>query len=186
MASEAVQHLVQEHRMFGRILAALGGILASVEAREDVPHADIATLVDYMSELSYIRHEEKEETILLPALARLGLDWESGILPHVRREHRTERYLLRSLRQSALQLSDWSEDDRLHFLSIGRELIDFMKHHLAEEEAELFPAAEKRLTDAADRAIAQEFTSFDRELDRVPDSGTLKARAEAIMARYTA
>ncbi len=186
MTSEAVQHLLREHRTFGRILGAFAGMLATVEAKKSVARGDIATLVDYMSELSYIRHEEKEETILLPALARLGLDWESGVLPHVRREHREERYLLRSLRHSALQVSDWSEDDRLHFLSIGRELVTFMKHHLAEEEAQLFPAAEQRLTPAADQAMLDEFTAFDRELDRVPDSAELKARAEGVMARYAA
>ncbi len=144
-------------------------------------------LVDYLNDLSYLRHEEKEKTMLLPALQRLGLDWNYGLLPRVRQEYRMERYLFRSLRQSALQSSDWSVDDRQHFLSVAREFIAVYRNHMRMEEDQLFPLAEPRLANTeVDAALAGEFTKLDHELRRVPGSEDLRQRGESVAEKYFA
>lgn len=181
--SQTVQHLMREHEFLRKLLRTIEALLDGVERHAPVSREDLALLIDCIGDFSYLRHEEKEESLLLPALERLGMEWESGPLPHVRREHRQERYLLRSLRHSAMQSDEWDEEDRRHFLSIGRELLEFTRRHLESEEAYLFPEAEARLTPELDRKLVEQFVALDRDLDAARDSRTLRERAAEVLER---
>ncbi len=184
--SEAIGHLLEEHRTISRILSAFERLLDSVETSQVVEHSELVPLVEHMGDFSSLRHEEKEESLLLPALERLGMTWDTGPLAYVRREHRQERYLLRSLRQSCLQTAAWDAEDRRHFVAIGRELVAFSRRHMQNEEDFLFPEADQRLSPEIDRELATQFRALDRELDRMPDSMSLRARAMALLQRFGA
>lgn len=184
--SEAIGHLLGEHRTLSQIISAFERLLDSMETSQFVERSELAPLVEYLGEFTSLRHEEKEETLLLPALERLGLSWDTGPLAYVRREHRQERYLLRSLRQSCQQTNEWDAEDRRHFVAIGRELVAFLRRHMQNEEDFLFSEADTRLSPEVDRELVTQFSALDRELDQMPDNKGLRARAMALLARFAA
>jgi hemerythrin-like domain-containing protein len=184
--SEAIGHLLEEHRTISQILSAFERLLDSVETARAVERSELVPLVEHIGEFSSLRHEEKEESLLLPALERLGMTWDTGPLAYVRREHRQERYLLRSLRQSCLQTDEWDAEDRRHFVAIGHELVAFLRRHMRNEEDFLFPEADQRLSPEIDRELVTQFRALDGELDRMPDSMSLRARAMALLQRFGA
>src|SRR5690606_16685346 len=93
MKTEAISHLVEEHREIGRVLDAFENFLR--ESRERCKNTGLDVLLeprqlwailDYLSEHLLMRHEEKEELCVLPALARHGLSWSDTDLQHTRQE----------------------------------------------------------------------------------------------------
>src|SRR6187549_215114 len=111
MRSPAIEHLVQEHRQIRRCLDAVEAFTAQVERAghpsETIDRHEVWPLLDYVIDVLMLRHEEKEETVLLPQLQHLGFPWGEGPLAHVRRDHRQGRYLVSALRQSSHQRSPW-------------------------------------------------------------------------------
>ncbi len=182
--SKITRHLVRDHRALEPILTGVEGLLLFVEEGGKDYQKDLAVLVDYMCDLATLKHEEKEESVLMPALVRLGFDWENGVLPHVRKEHMEERYLLRSLRQSARFVGDWDEDDRLHFVAIARELVNFTRKHMLAEEEQLFPSVDDILDADLDDKLNAQCEQVDREFEEVPDAERLHALATEVATRY--
>src|SRR5690606_35073210 len=138
MSTRTTTHLRNEHESARNLLGAFSRYLDDVEARGIPDSREPKQFIDYLGETFFQKHEEKEEGILLPELARMGLSWTDGSLAHVRQEHRQGRYFLRSLRQALRQGDAWTNEDRTHFLSIARGWIDFLEEHMNREERILF------------------------------------------------
>src|SRR6185436_18773802 len=89
---KAVASLIREHQLIARLADALE-VYAQQTKRGPPPEAThlglfAAAFIDFAECI----HHEKEESILLPMLARHGVRWENGALASVRREHRQETY----------------------------------------------------------------------------------------------
>ncbi len=182
--SETVRHLLSEHHTLASSLAAFEHLLDEVEEGKKPDRALLRVMVDCISDFCSLRHEEKEEALLVPELERLGMEWDTGPLAYTRREHRQVHYLIRSLQHDCHQRDDWDGEDRRHFVSIGRELISFLTHHMKHEEKYLFPEAEARLTPEIDAELAARFEEIDQELDHDADNQSLQARAALLVARF--
>jgi len=187
MTTQTTSHLAQEHRAFERALDAFSAFLDRVERDpstdpELTQRQMVWPLVDYLVDCLLLRHEEKEETIVLPEIARAGADWNDGALPHVREDHRHGRYLLRSLRYSLHQSRRWTVDERRHFLSIGREWVKFNREHMGREEAHLFPLIERFLTPARDQGVLVHLQKVDKEVEEFRGASELTAQGEALIA----
>lgn len=182
--SETVRHLLSEHRTLASTLAAFEHLLDEIEEGQKPDRALLRVLVDCISDFCSLRHEEKEEALLVPELERLGMEWDTGPLAYTRREHRQVHYLIRSLQHDCLQRDNWENEDCRHFVSIGRELIAFLTRHMKHEEEYLFPEAEARLTPEIDAELAARFEEIDEELDHATDSQSLQARAALLVARF--
>ena len=87
-----------------------------------------------------------------------------------------------SLEHSGLQGEAWAEDDRLHFLSVARAFLDFQRSHMRFENTEVFPRAERVLSEMA-------FARLSRDVERfAAAAGSRIARAtelaEILKRRY--
>lgn len=172
---DALEHLSEEHRLITTALDAFEQYVERAERGEPVDRDDLEQFVVFFREYVDLSHHDKEESILLPALVRVGFHWDDGALLRVRREHDQERYLARSLRHVALQVTEWSADDRRRFISVARELIAFQRAHIDREERLLFPSARARLSDEMNQQIADDFSRLDQE--RLGDAAPPRLRA---------
>jgi hemerythrin-like domain-containing protein len=181
---DPVEHLIAEHRLIAEAVNAFEEYVDRVQARQDPPRADLERFVRFFREYVDLGHHDKEETLLLPALVRAGLDWDGGPIARIRRDHDLERYLMRSLRHAALQVEDWTDFDREHFLAIARELIAFTRTHAECEETLLFPEIRRRLSPAAYEALAADFARLDAERGNDAAPPALRALGNALIRAY--
>lgn len=184
MSTKTTLHLSQEHRRANHLLAAFRRYLKHVEDANIPDSREPSGLIDFLAESIFQRHEEKEEGLLLPELARMGLSWSDGALADVRREHRQGRYLLRSLKHAMRQGAAWSREDRVHFLSIAHEWVDFLRDHMMREEKVLFPFVDGRLPEDIDELLARQFEQIDLEYEQMSDYADLERAGAAFVAKY--
>lgn len=184
MSTKTTLHLSREHRRANHLLAAFRRYLRHVEDSNIPDSREPSGLIDFLAESLFQRHEEKEEGVLLPELARMGLSWSDGALADVRHEHRQGRYLLRSLKHAMRQGSAWSKDDRAHFLSIAHEWVDFLRDHMMREEKVLFPFVDGHLAEDIDELLARQFEQIDTEYEQMPDYEELERAGAAFVAKY--
>ena len=173
--------LGQEHAVISRMVGVLSALVSTAEGGGEPNRKDVADCVRFFREFVDLNHHEKEESILFPALTYAGFDWNSEPLARVRREHDLERYLMRSLRQTALEDDAWSADDLRHFSSVGREFVALQEHHLAHERDTVFPAARETLGREQAQQVLDDFAELDAGQ---PDRSALKEIADRLVARY--
>ncbi len=186
MSRQTVIHLTNEHAEICKALDAFEAFLDRSTEETGPDRHELWALLDSLTESLFLRHEEKEETVLLPHLGRMGLSWTDGSLAHVRADHRHGRYLMRSLRQATHQLKDWSTEERRHFVAIGREWLAFLRHHMEQEETTLFPFLDAELTSEDDRLLMEQFAGIDADFEQMADSRELSEAREAFVRQYGA
>ena len=179
---KAVESLIREHQIIGRLADALEVYGQQTKQGRPPDAADLGRFAAVFTDFAERIHHEKEENILLPALARHGAHWEDGPLPAVRRDHRQESYLIDVLRQAGERAGSWNHEDRRHIAASAQALVDFQRGHHALESSELFPLLPVRLDASALRELQSALEKFDREHERLR-ADTL-AVAESLIGRY--
>lgn len=159
----ALASLISEHQLIARVVTALEVFVDGIDGKASSNADDLARFVDVFTELGDRIHHEKEENILLPLLSRHGFDWNTGLLPEVRRQHRQERYLVEVLAQASQCASVWGREDRRHIAASARALIAFQRDHHRMENEKLFPEIALRLDSAAKGELQAALERFDQE-----------------------
>lgn len=180
---DAMQSLGRDHRMIGRVLDAFDTYVGYVEASIPVERFDLQRFVAFFQDFGDLYHHVKEESLLYPALVTGGVSWNEEPLSRLRTEHDQEHYLLSSLEHSGLCGEAWSEADRLHFLSVAKEFLSFQRSHMRFENAEVFPLADRVLSELARARLNRDMERF----DEASHSRTLSSTAlgEVLVRRYT-
>lgn len=180
----ALDTLMDEHRFIARLIGALEVYATQVEQGLAAAPADLRQFAEALTELGDNLHHEKEERVLLPFLARHGFDWNAPPLPQIRQEHRHELYLLAVLRQAGERLVTWTPEERRHVTSAAVALCEFQRRHHETENAELFPAVARRLSDHAARELRNELASFDATPAHRERRAAASAVAAGLIERY--
>jgi hemerythrin-like domain-containing protein len=176
--------LIREHRFITRLVTALESYSRRVKQGLDADPADLAAFAKAFSQFADELHHEKEESVLLPFLARHGFDWNGAPLPLLRAEHRHERDLLAVLSQAGQRLTHWSDEERRHVAAIAEALCDLQrKHHRTENEL-LFAEVEVRLDSDAALQLQSELEAFDAQPSHAERFAAASALGEALIARH--
>jgi len=178
------QYLGNEHRELTRVLCVLDRLIQAVNAGDSIDRRELEILVDYFREVGDMAHHDKEETLLVPALVRHHMDWFDGPLAELRKDHGQERYLTRSLRHAASKQSEWSDEDKRHFVSIGQAYSEFLRAHMGKENEVWFVAAARVLPESVQTELVESFQRFDQELTELKDFVLLRERALRLLDKY--
>src|SRR5262249_43584997 len=90
-------------------------------------------------------HHAREEEVLLPALTRHGFAVTSGVLLHIREQHRRERVLFFRLKRVLTESVPWSRERVGELVQAGRDLIAFERAHIQKETEVLYSVAAEEL-----------------------------------------
>lgn len=183
MTTSVVQHLTHEHELIRSVLLAFSRFLESPEAKSEGAPEEASMLLTYFEELLFLRHEEKEEIVLLPELARSGMSWSEGALLYVREEHQQGRHLLASLKHLVRANGVWTSSQLERCRKTAAEWTEFLFDHMDREEAAVFPVA-LDLAPTSERWLA-DFVRIDREIAELRDSAMLEVWARGFLARYS-
>ena len=183
MPMQAADMLREDHRLIVRVISALGRYVDRLERVSDADVTDLGRFVTFFQEFGEFRHQDKEETILIPQMVRAGFSWDERPISEIQRDHEHERYLVRELRHAALVPTAWSSEQRRHTIAIARELVAFLRAHIEKEDLLLLPAM-SRLPNDVTKRMRSDFERFDRVHRAVSGVVNLRALGERLAARY--
>ena len=184
-ATKALASLIREHQLVSRVVTALMVYAGRLRQADPVEAADLGRFAKVFREFADQIHHEKEESILLPLLFRHGLDWNAGVLPLVRLEHRQESSFIDVLCQAARRPTSWSQRERRQIAAAALALAEFQRKHHQMENAELFPVVGLQLSEHVLGQLQAALEAFDSDSRRQEERASLVALAHELIERYT-
>jgi len=152
---DVLAKLMNSHERLREELSFFAAAAASLESDHDDPEAlgALRRSLDYFDR-SVVRHEADEEKSLFPRLAHLP---EAGaILAALAAEHASQRRIHDELQTLVPRDGTIARAAIPRLAELSRALRESYDVHLAREEKELFPIAQRTFDEAAHTAIAQE------------------------------
>jgi CBS domain-containing protein/hemerythrin-like domain-containing protein len=169
-AAPVTAPLKAEHVLIGRVLDGL----ESLVDRPTVPVSLIAATMDAVSALADGCHHSKEEG-LFHALRAHGLPLGRGLLAEMNADHEEGRRLVRAVRATSAAQGASAE-----VAALVRDYTTLLRHHVAKEDAELFPLAE-RILSADDKAeVVKQFAEVDNREGGAGMQAAMAQLAEAL------
>jgi hemerythrin-like domain-containing protein len=181
---DAIDLLLHEHELIRRVLDVFERYLVRVDSGIEQGRHELVLLVTFFREYVDLSHHEKEESILIPALVRAGMSWDSGPIEAVRADHNLERYLMQALRHASLQAKTWSLHDRKHLVDVARSFLEFLRNHMTKEEELLFPAMRERLAAEALDDLTDRLRRFEEAREASGDAEITRRLAEELLERF--
>ncbi|RMG20104.1 MAG: hypothetical protein D6729_03610 [Deltaproteobacteria bacterium] len=143
-----IDTLYDEHRTLERMLAALEGMVASIDRGTRIPLETLASVLDFIETFIDGVHHRKEEAHLFPLLEARGLSPAGGPTAVMRAEHARGRELVQEMKAALAELEADPEGEYERFAEAARAFIDLARAHIEKEDEVLFRLAEERLDEA--------------------------------------
>ena len=146
MTHLAVRIIREEHVALAAMLRSI--LLLLEQHRRSATQPDFAALramLFYVDEFPEQRHHRKESEVLFPKLrARTPMSRE--LLDKLDADHELGEHMIRELEHALLGFEMLGEPRRIAFERAAQRYVDFYLAHMALEEREILPLAERMLT----------------------------------------
>jgi len=152
---KATSILKEEHRHMLRALNVIDGITARVENGEMADANDVESVLKFLQCYGDYYHQEREESVLFPALLKASHSKEYEDLCAISFEHNRERSLIEGIRESVLTRR------ACDFVYYSHRLSELMRAHIKTEEEGVFRRADAVFDEAADECVMQELVRYD-------------------------
>ncbi|MBS1240638.1 MAG: hypothetical protein H6R40_65 [Gemmatimonadetes bacterium] len=159
----AIEILMEEHRIIGRVLDALEAAAGGMEAGRPVRPGFFLEAADFIAGFADGCHHHKEEGVLFPAIAASGLPASGGPVPVMLAEHEQGRALTRALREAARRLELGDPQAGRQVVASARAYVALLHDHIAKEDEVLFPMADGLLTEQGQQQVLQGFARVEEE-----------------------
>jgi hemerythrin-like domain-containing protein len=147
MTSATIRIIRDEHVALAAMLRSI--LLLIEKHRREATPPDFATLramLFYVDEFPEQRHHRKESALLFPKL-RARTPLSRDLLDKLEEDHARGEYKIRELEHALLGFEMLGEVRREAFERAARQYVDFYLNHMALEEREILPLAERVLTE---------------------------------------
>jgi hemerythrin-like domain-containing protein len=154
-----------EHRLIERMLAAVEGALAEIDAAQRVDPELVSKAVDFIRTYADRTHHGKEEDILFKELSARPLSADDRrAMDELIADHAFARQATADLAHANEQYRNGEEAALASIVGQLRVLCDFYPRHIGKEDKVFFPAARAYFTDEEDQAMLAQFWAFDRAM----------------------
>jgi len=181
---EPIAALMEEHRLFERVLGAFDAWLTTIERGATVGR-ELDDFVTVFAELVDVHHHGKEEDILFTAMMDAGFPAHGGPLAVMLHEHdlgRAEVHALRAAGPAASRPGVDGAEARRSIITHGRTYAQLMRAHIRKEDKVLYPMAREVLGEAFS-AVALACQAYDDDQERRGRVAALTALATSILSR---
>ena len=179
---DAIEMLMNEHRIIERVLDGLVGFAEEVQRTGGTEKAELSRFVKFLREFADACHHGKEEDILFTTMVDHGFPRDGGPIAVMLHEHDQGRGLIRILRERAEQADPWSDADRHEVAAVAAGYADLLRAHIHKEDAILYPMAEQHLPPEGMEAVGAACERY--EQDRAGNHAALHALADELIRRY--
>jgi hemerythrin-like domain-containing protein len=177
MSHAAIRVLREEHQALSTMLSSFL-VLLTQQRTPQAPAPDFAALraiLFYIDEFPERRHHRKESELLFPKLrARTPLARE--LIDRLESDHARGERRIRDLQHALLAYEMLGESRREAFEKAARKYVDFYFAHIATEESEILPLAERVLG-------ARDWDELDEAFSRSEPAGGTEAEYQALFSR---
>lgn len=181
---DAIETLMNEHRMIERVLDGLVGFAEEVQRKGTTDAPELGRFVTFVREFADACHHGKEENILFSAMVEHGFPRDGGPIAVMLQEHDQGRGLVAILKARAEQAEPWSDTDRQQIAQVARGFSALLHAHIHKEDAILYPMAEQHLPPAALAQVSQDCERFEEQQTGSGTHERLHALAEELVLRH--
>lgn len=181
---DAIETLMNEHRVIERVLDGLVGFAEEVQRTGGTDQAELARFVTFLREFADACHHGKEEEILFAAMVEHGFPRDGGPIAVMLHEHDQGRGLVRILRERAEQQAPWNDGDRQEIAAIANGFSELLRGHIHKEDAILYPMAEQHLPPEAIESVGEACEAYERSEERAGKHEALHALADDLIRRH--
>lgn len=148
MTHDTLNIIRDEHAALWAMLRSIPLLLHEHRRRRSLPDfAALRAMLFYVDEFPEKRHHRKESELLFPKL-RARAPQAAGLLDRLEQDHESGERNIRDLEHALLGFEMLGEPRREAFEQAAARYVDFYHAHMALEEREILPLAERVLTPA--------------------------------------
>ncbi len=148
MTHACIRIIREEHAALTAMLRSILLLLEQHRRRDSMPDfASLRAMLFYLDEFPEQRHHRKESELLFPKL-RARSPLARDLLDRLEQDHANGHMRIRDLEHDLLAFEMRGDVRREAFEAAARRYADFYLAHMALEEREILPLAERVLTDA--------------------------------------
>jgi len=138
-----------------RALNVIDAMTARVENGEMADAKDVESVLKFLQCYGDYYHQEREESVLFPALLKASHSKEYEELCTISFEHNRERSLIEGIHESVLTRK------ACDFVYFARRLSELMRAHIQMEEEGVFRRADAIFDEAGDKCVMQDLVRYD-------------------------
>ena len=183
---DAIETLMNEHRVIERVLDGLVGFVDEVERRGSTEQAELGRFVTFIREFADACHHGKEEDILFEAMVAHGFPKQGGPIAVMLQEHDQGRAFVGVLRRHAESGAAWTDAERREVGDAARAYSSLLRAHIHKEDAILYPMAEQHLPPEAMQAVADACARYEEDPARAGKHGRLHALGDELIRAHAA
>ena len=146
MSHAALRIIHDEHAALSAMLRSIVLLLGQHRRSGTLPDfAALRAMLFYVDEFPEQRHHRKESELLFPKL-RARTAEAGAVLDRLDQDHARGESAIRELEHALLAFEMMGESRRADFEAAAQKYVDFYAQHMALEEGQILPLAEKVLT----------------------------------------
>lgn len=177
---QAIDVLMQEHRVIEQVLDALDSAAARLARGEAVPARFFLDAADFASGFADGCHHRKEEGVLFPTMKQHGAQAGGGAIEVMLDEHEQGRNYVRQLREAARQLDAGDTGAARRVIAAARGYVALLRDHIAKEDEMLFPLADELIPASAQADVVAAFEQVEEAERDEPNHEVLLDLAERL------
>jgi hemerythrin-like domain-containing protein len=157
----ATNELKKEHQIARHVLEVLEKISDKLETGEKINNSHLESVLAFFEDFTNKIHHNKEEKLLLPAMAKAGAKTEKDKQVELLADHKRGRRLVRRMRLSLSQYQKGSDKAGQEFAGCARDYIVLFKKHMDFENEIILPLADKFLSKIEQDKLYDDFTNME-------------------------
>jgi len=159
----AIEMLMQEHRLIEQVLNCLEEAAGRLEAGEQIAADFFIDAAEFISGFADGSHHRKEEDILFAAMTARDLPHDSGPVAVMLREHEEGRGFTAAFRSAALQMKSGDAGAAAEVVRNVFDYVNLLQEHILKEDQVLFPMATQVIPAAEMQDVSRAFEQIRAE-----------------------
>ena len=143
----AIELMVEEHKIIKRMLAVVRKISIKVLNHEEVDYNDFYKVIDFVRNYADKHHHSKEELILFKRMGEiLGERIANGPIMGMLTEHDLGRLFIGNLEAAVQKFQAGDNDSRVDIIANAIAYTDLLNRHIDKEDTAIYTFAQRSLT----------------------------------------
>jgi hemerythrin-like domain-containing protein len=143
----AIDLMVEEHKLIKRMLAVTRKIAIKILNNEEVDYNDFNKVIDFVRNFADKHHHSKEEVILFKRMGdALGERIANGPIMGMLVEHDLGRLFIGNLESSLAKFKAGESDSRVDIIANAIAYTDLLYRHIEKEDTTIYTFAQRKLS----------------------------------------